>query len=89
MGNIFPRVLPLSARKLHCDSERIRDNYNAVLNKLMDRHQMFKKMNELTRLADYMSVEVFQVKLNRWDDEMTDYMRAAEKKVSSVLCKSA
>ena len=79
MGNIFPRVLPPSARKLHCDSERIRDNYNAVLNKLMDRHQMFKKMNELTRLADYMSVEVFQVKLNRWDDEMTDYMRAAEK----------
>ena len=67
MGNVFPQVIPPSAHKLHCGFE-----YNAVFNKLMDCHQIFKRMNALNQLAEDMPIKDFQVKLKRWDYEMTD-----------------
>ena len=78
LGSVFPRIVPPAARKLHCDSERIRRNYCAVLNQLCDRHQMFKKLNELNRLSDVLPVAEFQTLMNRWDNELTEYMKASE-----------
>jgi len=80
LGTSFPRVLPHQGRKLNCYCERIRDNYNKVLDQLADRHEMYRKMNDLTRLADLISAAEFQTKINRWDDELTDYMKAAEER---------
>ena len=80
LGKVLPRVLPPHARKLNCFCKRIRDNYNSLLDQLCDRHAMYKKMNELTNLADLLSPAEFQIKMNRWDEEMTDYMRASEDK---------
>ena len=37
LGSVFPRVCPPAARKLHCDCERIRQNYCDMLNELTDR----------------------------------------------------
>ena len=79
-GTVNPRVAPASGRKLHCDCKRIRTSYNDVLGQLADQHRMFKKIDDLTKLSKDMTVSEFQVKINRWDDEMTDYMRAAENK---------
>ena len=78
LGSVFPRVCPPAARKLHCDCERIRQNYCDVLNELTDRHQMFQKLNEITSLADAMSSSEFLLLMNKWDDELRDYMLAAE-----------
>ena len=78
LGTLFPRVLPHQGRQLNCHCERIRDNYNNVLNELMERHGMYCKMNGLTNLVDIMIAADFQTKINRWDDKFTDYMRATE-----------
>ena len=80
LGDSFPNVVPPSARNLHCDSVRIRSNYCEVLNQLCDRHQMFAKLNSISRVVDDISAAEFQLRMNRWDDELTDYMLAAEKR---------
>jgi len=78
MGQKLPRVLPPKGRKLNCHCERIRNSYNKALDQLAERHQMYRKLNVLTNLAMQISTSDFQVKMNRWDEELTDYMRAAE-----------
>lgn len=80
LGTSFPRVLPHQGRKLNSHYKRIRDNYNKVLDQLADRHGMYRKLNELTNLADLVSAAEFQTKINRWDYELTDYMRSPEDK---------
>ena len=78
LGISFPRVLPHQGRKLNCHYERIRDNYNNVLDELAGRHEMYLKMNGLTKLADIMTAADFLTKINRWNNGFTDNMRAAE-----------
>ena len=80
LGTSFPRVLPHSGRKLNCYCERIRDTYNMVLDELADRHEMYRKLDDLTQLADLISPTEFQIKINKWDDELTDYMQDVEDK---------
>ena len=78
LGTVFPRVVRPDQRKLHCDSVRIREAYNRCLNQLLDRHSMFAKLNELNKIADVMSEAEFQIQMNRWDAELTDYMHSSE-----------
>ena len=80
LGMLFPRVLPHQGRKLNCHCEQIRDNYNNILDELAGRHEMYHKMNGLTKLADIMIAADFQTKINRWDSEFTDYRRVAEER---------
>ena len=40
LGGIFPRIVAPSKWNLHCDCERIRNNYNLVLNELANIHQL-------------------------------------------------
>ena len=49
-----------------------------MLSKLADRHQLFKKLNELDKITGVVSQEEFQLHMNRWDVELTDFMKAAE-----------
>lgn len=51
-----------------------------MLCQLADRHQMYSKLNAITKLSRFISASEFQVKMNRWDNELTNYMRAAETK---------
>ena len=74
LGTSFPPVLPRQGRK------QIRDSYNKVLDQLAVRHEMYRKLNELTKIADVISASEFQVKMNCWDDKLTEYMRSAEEK---------
>ncbi len=47
---------------------------------LADRHQMFRKIDQLTKLSRDMMTSELQFKINRWDEELTDYMQAGEDK---------
>ena len=49
-----------------------------MLSKLADRHQLFKKLNELDKITGVVSQEEFQLHMSRWDVELTDFMKAAE-----------
>ena len=69
--------------KLHCDSPRIRMNYTDKLNELTNRHQMFKKLNDLTLNATRLPQEDFLLLLNIWDDELTEHMTCSEEKCHS------
>ena len=53
------RIVSPSRRKLHCDCERIRNNYNLVLNDLANRHQLFKKLNELDAITKVVTAVEF------------------------------
>ena len=80
LGTVFPNVVRAPARKLHCDSVRIRENYAKSLNQLLDRHRMFKKLNKLHKLQDELSLPEFMLQFNKWDRELTELMLAAENK---------
>ena len=80
IGGVHPNVIPRTPQKLNCYCIRMRTSYNKTLNELADRHQMFQRIDQLIKLPSVMSPAEFQLKLNRWDDELTDYMRRSENK---------
>ena len=41
---------------------------------------MYRKLDRLSQFADLMDPGEFQLNLNKWDDELTDYMKSAENK---------
>ena len=41
---------------------------------------MFQKTDQLTKLSRDMTTSEFQIKINCWDEELTDYIKAEEKK---------
>ena len=84
MGGVFPKVVSTSKRKLHCDCERIQNNYNSVLNEPANRHQLFKKLNDLDDIAKMITRAEFKLHMNRWDNELMEYTKAAEKNATSL-----
>ena len=80
LGGVFPRIVAPSKRKLHCDCKRIQNNYNLVLNDLTNRHQPFKKLNDLDAITKMVTKVELQLYMNRWDNELTENMNASEKK---------
>ena len=84
LGSVFPRVVPAKQQKLHCDSARIHTNYTDKLNKLTNRHQIFKKLNDLTLNAMRLPQADFLLLLNKWDDELTEHMTCSEEKCHLV-----
>ena len=78
IGGVHPNVIPRTPQKLNCYCIRMRTSYNKTLNELADRHQVFQRIDQLIKLSSVMSPAEFQLKLNRWDDELTDYMQSSE-----------
>ena len=74
----FLNIVKPPVRKLNCDSEQIRDNYNTVLNKITDRHKIFAKLNGIMQIGESITPAAFQLLLNRWNDELTEHMKASE-----------
>lgn len=83
IGTVFPKIVRAPARKLHCHSDRIRTNYVNLLNQLTDRHRMFHKLNKLALAQDELSPSTFQLLFNKWDEELTQLMLAAENKCNT------
>jgi hypothetical protein len=67
LGNVFPRVILLARRLLNCASDKIRNNYIAVLNQLLNRHLMFKKMLRINRASNHLSPAIVQLCINKVD----------------------
>jgi hypothetical protein len=71
-------------RKLQCRIEYARVNYTRVLLQLTTRHRMYKKANILSDSVDYLSEAEFLLLYNKWDNEMTQLMHAAEDKCRKI-----
>ena len=80
IGEKFPNIMPARSRKLHCESERLINNYTKVLDQLCDRHNMYRRITSLYKNADSLSTSDFLLLINKWDDELTDHMKCAENK---------
>ncbi len=78
LGNVFPRVIPLARRLLSCASDKIRNNYIAVLNQLSNRHLMFKKMLRINKASDHLSPAIVQLRMNKVDMELEQFMKSAD-----------
>ena len=85
LGRVSPIVASLGASKIHCTAKRTHKNYDNLLNKLLDRHEMFWKLNELNKVLDVVSPAELQLQMNCLDAELTDYMHSFEKKLQSGL----
>jgi hypothetical protein len=78
LGDVFPQVILLSCCLLICASDKIRNNYIAVLNQLSNRHLMFKKMLCINRASNHLSPAIVQLCMNKVDMELEQFMKSAE-----------
>jgi hypothetical protein len=63
LGDVFPQVIPLARCLLNCASDKIRNNYIAVLNQLSNRHLMFKKMLHIDRASNHLAPAIVQLRI--------------------------
>eukprot|EP00984_Skeletonema_dohrnii_P010846 scaffold4257_cov80-Skeletonema_dohrnii-CCMP3373.AAC.1 len=80
LGESYPSLVAPTGRKLVCTIDRIRLNYENVLLQLVERHRMLEKIATLDELQPRMPAPQFQLMFNRWDNELRDYILAAEKR---------
>ena len=78
LGTDFPRIVRLSGRKLHCNAQRLVRNYNMDLKRLLLEHRMFSRMKDILAAERWLLEHDFEWIMNRWDDELTDYMLSTE-----------
>ena len=78
IGENFPNVMPARSRKLHCEPERLINNYTKVLDQLCDRNNMYRQITSLYKNADSLSNADFPLLIKKWDNELTDHMKCAE-----------
>ena len=52
--------------------------YSRVLEQLVDSHRMFEKLTEIMGISDA-SLDEYEVRMNKWDDKLKDFMLSAEK----------
>jgi hypothetical protein len=86
LGHVFPQVIPLARRLLNCASDKIRNNYIAVLNQLSNRHLMFKKMLCIDRASEHLSPAIVQLHMNKVDMELEQFMKLAEMDSHKYKC---
>ncbi len=70
LGDVFPRVIPIPSRLLNCVLDKIRKIYILVLNKLANRHLVFKKLLQIDKDSDHISPAQVQLHMNRVDIEL-------------------
>ena len=78
-GDKHPRIMRPAARLMNSDNERHRDKYNEVLEELCDRHRLHDKLLKIHNIPLEEEAR-FVEEMNKWDKEMEDCMKAAEKK---------
>ena len=60
--------------------ERNVRKFNRVLEQLVDQHRMFHKLSNINTSAATAPPHVVKQAFNKWDNELTDFMKAAESK---------
>ena len=79
LGDNCPRVVAAPGRKLRCDVYAYKKNHNKTLEQLVARHSMYTKLAGIMSLPDT-AAEEYDVKMNKWDDELREFMISAENK---------
>jgi hypothetical protein len=79
LGNISPRVILAARHLLTCASDHIKHRYIWVLNLLLNRHLIFKKLLRIDKKCDCISLAQVQLCLNKIDLELEQFMKTAER----------
>ena len=79
IGDSNPRVVSAPGRILRSDVYAYTSKYNTVLEHLVDSHRIFEKLTEIMGIPDA-ALNEYEVQMNKWDDELKDFMLSAEKK---------
>ena len=77
-GGAYPAISPHTSRTLSCRTKRLKDIYCNKLLELTTRHKMHER---LLRLHS-MDGDSYSLAHNKWDSELGEYMRCAEKECS-------
>jgi hypothetical protein len=72
-------VVSPPGRILRADVHTYKFKYNKVLEQLVDRHRMFEKLTDIMGIPD-IALDKYEVRMNKWDDELKDFMLPAKKK---------
>jgi len=79
LGDVFPRVIPISRRLLNCASDKIKHTYILVLNQLTSRHLIYKKLLYIQQDSKRMTQAQLQLFMNKVDLELEEFMKSSEK----------
>ncbi len=79
LGDVFPRVIPISRRLLNCASDKIKNTYILVLNQLASRHLIYKKLLYIQQDSTRMTHAQLQLRMNKVDLELEEFMKSLEK----------
>jgi hypothetical protein len=80
LGAPFPTIHKPAARLLWMEVERNVRRFNKVMEQLVDQHRMFHKLSKINLLAVSAPPQVIKQAFNKWDDELTEQMKCAERK---------
>jgi hypothetical protein len=78
LSNVFPRVIPIASRLLNCTSNKIRNQYMFMLNQLYIRHLIFKKLLQIDRDSDCISLAAVELRTNRVELELEQFIKSAK-----------
>ena len=67
------------SRLLNCASDKIKRNYVSVLNQLVNRHLIFKKLLRIDKESDYIPRAQVQLRLNKIDSELEQFMKSSKR----------
>ena len=74
----FPNIVCCSARRLHCKSTRLVQNYNSELDMLCNRHKMYQRIYFIYSNLNSFSDNDFLHLMNNWDSELVQFKLHSE-----------
>jgi hypothetical protein len=86
LSNAFLRVILIASWLLNFASDKINNNYTALLNQLSNRHLIFKKLLLIDNASNHISPAKVKVRMNRVDLELEQFIQLAEKDRHKFNC---
>jgi hypothetical protein len=80
LGSSFPAIHKPAPRLLRMEVKCNVRKFNRVMEQLVDQHRMYHKLSKINSLAARAPSQVVKQAFNKWDDELTNYMKSAESK---------
>jgi hypothetical protein len=78
IGLKFPNIVCCSARRLHCKSTQLVQNYNSELDMLYNCHKMYQMIYFIYSNLDSFSDDNFLHLMNNWDSELVQFKLHSE-----------
>ena len=85
LGDSSLSVVSTPGRFLRADVHVYKLKYTKVLEQQVDRHRMFEKPTDSMGIPD-VALDKYGARINKWDDELTDFMLSASGAPSSRCC---